>query len=114
MADQGCPNEGPDTRLFGEWGCRIQTALSFHSTTPPKELQVHVGPVTFVARFPPYVAVVVPLSPYADGRSRYFSVRLGWRWDPHWEYLDAETGKVEHGGYIFPEAIIKVMDHVVL
>lgn len=35
------------------------------------------------------------------------------RWDPHWEWFDAQAGKGKQGGYIFPEWIVKVLDHVV-
>ena len=99
MANQGCPNEGKDTRLFGKWGCWVQSHLSFHSTYPPVQL---------VFRFPFYVAFILPL-PRTSPR-KYFSIRAGFRWDNNWHYKD---GRVDVGGYIFPEFIIKVMDHVV-
>ena len=95
MANEGCPHEGSDHRLFGRWGCKIQTALSFHSTREPWQL---------LFRLPPYMALIIPIGHYPDGRPKYFSLRIGFRWDPHWG----------SGGYIFPEAILKVMDHVVL
>lgn len=108
MANQGCPNEGSDERLFGKIGCWIQSQLSFHSTNPPKERVWRIE-TTYVFRLPPYVAVIVPL-PSKDGKPRWLSFRAGWRWDPHWAYKD---GSGRSGGYIFPEAILKIMDHVV-
>jgi len=116
MANQGCPNEGSDTRLFGRWGCWVQSRLSFHSTTAPKEWRVRHA---LSLRFPPYVGVCIPLTARMarvfgrpnDGRSWFFTVRAGFRWDPHWRYRD---GSGRTGGYIFPEVIIKVLDRAVL
>ncbi len=91
MAGQGCPNEGTDTRAFGVWGCKVQTALSFHSTTEPLSL---------LLCFPPFIAINIPLP-----HGRYFVLRAGFRYDKHW--ADA---KGVQGGYIFPEAAAKTKD----
>lgn len=101
MANQGCPNEGKDTRLLGRWGCWVQSRLSFHTTWPPIQL---------LFRFPFYVAFVLPLTSDPQ-RPRFFSIRAGFRYDPGWRY---PNDPLLTGGYIFPEFIIKVMDHVVL
>lgn len=111
--NQGCPHEGKDHRLFGRIGCWVQSRLSWHTTNGPKQKLLLIPvwwnsaqPLTFGMRWPPYAVVILPLK-----GQRYFSIRIGARWDPHWPFDDS-TGRT--GGYIFPEAIIKVMDHVVL
>lgn len=83
MANQGCPGEGSDTRLFG-WLCPIQRMCSWHSGTEPFSI--------FLA-FPPFLAVNIPLP-----RGRYLSIRVGCRYDRSWR------------GYIAPEAIVKCKD----
>jgi hypothetical protein len=80
--NQGCVNEGTDTRTFGKWGCTIQRWLSFHSQTEP---------LSVLVCFPPFIAVNVPLP-----GGRYLILRAGFRYDKNWP------------GYIFPESAAKV------
>lgn len=88
MANQGCPNEGSDTRLFGKWGCWIQQKLSF---------KCPMHPASVLICFPPYVAFNIYV-PFAPADRKYLSVRAGWRYDVNW------------GGFLFPEAILKMKD----
>ena len=96
-AGQGCPNEGPDTRLLGKVGCKIQRVFSFHSTHPPKWLLAKHGPdgdVRFGIAFPPYVII------QHEGAGHWDMARLGWRYDTNWP------------GYLFPTAALKLhLDH---
>jgi len=64
-------------RLFGRWGCKIQSWLSFRSTWEP---------LSVLVAFPPYVAVNIPL-PGAPPHRRYLHCRLGWRFDKSWGYI---------------------------
>jgi hypothetical protein len=98
MADQGCPNEGRDSRLFGRWGCRVQSALSFRTRW---------SPIRVLFCFPFWFGLSVPLS---VSPPRFASLRVGFRWDGQWLHEDG----VSRGGYIFPEAILKVTDHNVV
>src|ERR1041384_6158354 len=87
-AGQGCPNEGPDTRLLGKVGCKIQRIFSFHSTPPPKWLLAKhdaEGDMSEGIAFPPYIII--------QSKDHFF--RLGWRFDTNWH------------GYIFPTAALK-------
>ena len=107
MANQGCPGEGSDTRVWGWATCWLQRQGSWHSTTPPT--CTVVGP--WYLAWPPFVALQLPIShrwaerlhrkPLPWRRSWYLLARVGARWDPNW------------GGYIFPEAALKVVDHVI-
>lgn len=83
MADQGCPNEGSDTRVFGRIGCWVQSRLSFKSSHQPASVLV---------AFPPYVSVNLWV-PFAPAHRRYLHVRFGWRYDKYWP------------GYIFDPAL---------
>ena len=81
--NQGCYNEGSDSRLFGRWGCRIANALSW---------QTPIHPVSLLVALPPYVAFNVPI-PFVSKDRRYLHVRAGWRYDVNWP------------GYIFDFAL---------
>jgi hypothetical protein len=85
----GFVNEGEDWRWdpFGLFS-RIQRAASFHSDVEPFSILICV--------VPPMVAVNIPLL-----RGKYLVLRVGFRYDGNWK------------GYIFPEGVIKVLDHTI-
>lgn len=78
---------GDDRRWnpFGIFGA-IQRKLSFQSDVEPLSVLLCI--------VPPMVAVNVPI-----WKGKYFLFRFGWRFDRTWT------------GYIFPEAVIKILDH---
>lgn len=84
---KGFVNAGDDMRWnpFGIPGW-IQGKLSFHSKIEPPSL--------LLCLFPPMFAMNLPI-----WKNRYLLIRFGWRYDRN--YL----------GFIFPEAVIKVLDH---
>lgn len=78
-------NQGPDPRIFGRWGGRLQTRLSFRSPTPPQ----HVAGKT-AGRFQwlvtlsrprrlPFVSIAIPTT-----AGRWATFRAGWRYDANW------------------------------
>lgn len=89
MANQGCPGEGSDTRLFGKVICFLQRACSWKSTSPPKWV-INKLP-TFGVAWPFYVVIQ-----HARGDGQWRLFRFGWRYDSNW------------GGYIFPTAAFKI------
>lgn len=91
--NQGCPNEGPDHRILGPLTCFLERHLSFFSGREPMGLML---------AFPCFVCVNL----WWPG-GRYLVLRAGFRYDVNW--INPKTGRP--GGYIFPEAAIKVLDH---
>ena len=47
MAGQGCPNEGPDKRIFGKLTCFLQRLLTWSSTYEPVSVLVAFPPSAF-------------------------------------------------------------------
>lgn len=77
MAEQGCPKEGTDRRVFGKFTCWLQRLLVWESTWEPI-------PSVGATLIPPYVFANVPLpwTPITKwGVHRVFHVRLGFRYD---------------------------------
>ena len=107
MADQGCPGEGTDTRIFGRVTCWLQRQFSWKSTLEP--YKIILGPL-YIA-WPPFTALQIPISQtmaewfqrkkLPASKQWYLLARMGARYDSNW------------GGYICPEAALKVLDHLV-
>lgn len=76
-------NRGPDPRIGGPVGwllAAVQTLLSFHSTTPPKVAMLslrHGGHLAIC--WPLFLSIFV-----WRGDGRWWSFRVGWRWDVNW------------------------------
>ena len=92
MAEQGCQNEGDDTRLFGTVVCWLQRLLSFSTTYEP---------ISVLLAFPPYIAINLPI-PFSGitkwGVHKMLHFRVGWRYD------------MNSHEFSFPTAAIKQVD----
>lgn len=92
MADQGCPQEGEDRRLFGTVVCWLQRKLSFESD---------LEPISIVLAFPPYISINIPIPWWEKsewGVHKVLNFRAGWRMD---------MGIGNKRMFIFPSAAIK-------
>jgi len=89
MSEQGCVNEGTDSRIAGWLICWLQRLLSFSTTYEP---------ISFMVAFPPYFAINFPI-PFSRitkwGVRKCVHIRFGWRYD-----MNAHV-------FIFPSAAIK-------
>jgi hypothetical protein len=104
--DQGYANRGPDERILGSVGGRLQQKLSFHSDEPPKAAVLGSRTGAHISlSWPPFLSIAVKDPKNAD---KYLTFRAGWRWDKNWRPHGQDSG----GGYI-ADVIIKRMDHVV-
>ena len=92
--DQGCTNEGDDTRLFGHVVCWLQRSFSYASPNPPRL----IGWLPwFGVGVPPYVVIQ-----WKWFRGRYGLFRLGWRYDANEKQ------------YIFPTAAFKLNNKTIM
>lgn len=102
----GYRNQGPDARIGGRVGlvlAWIQRTFSFHSATPPyrwiyRRDGLKVGVSWSRPWLLPWFELFVPRR--VVDRQRWWSFRLGWRFDKLW---DETPGR---GGY-FPDVILK-------
>ena len=112
MADQGCPNEGPDRRIFGKLTCFLQRLFTWPTGYEPLSLSVMfpwpnalvslailaLGLPVWLHLLTVYIALNVPI-PFSKigkwGVKHSLHVRWGWRYD-----FNAQI-------FIWPEAAIK-------
>lgn len=91
MAEPRYVNQGPDRRFGGPLGhvlAWLQRSLSFHSDTPPFSLvyRHHGWKVGIEWSRPWLLPFVLCFKPHARvvDKPRWWSVRVGWRWDANW------------------------------
>ena len=107
----GYVNAGTDRRIGGVIGRlagRVQTALSFKSSTPPTKVVEQHGAVWIETATAPNGRQHLSIA--TKRGARWATVRLGWRWDPNW----GDEGTLGYnpepdiiGGYIF-DGILKL------
>ncbi len=89
MANQGCPYEGSDTRLFGKFTCFVQRLATFKS-------KVH--PVMVLFDFPLGVRIFIPCS---GGKTVMIRVAV-WRYDWNAEAYIFFTGAIKKKDRPYP------------
>lgn len=110
-ADLGYVNAGTDRRYGGAIGKiagRIQSSLSFKSSTPPVKKLEKFGDVWVETASAPNDRQHVSLA--TKRGKRWFTLRFGWRYDANWGdegTLGFNPNPEIVGGYIF-DAVIKL------
>ena len=110
-AKLGYVNAGSDRRIGGAIGRlagRIQSALSFKSTIPPQRTVEQFGAVWLETAQAPNNRQHLSIA--TKRGSRWATVRVGWRWDPHWGdagTLGFNPNPSIVGGYIF-DGVLKL------